>query len=461
MVLLTNVSITLAQEQDSPPDDPSSSTAPTEPALEAPTVNVEEVVDDEDIESRLLRILNATDWFTNPTIRVDEGVAFLNGKTQTEQHRSWAATLAGKTEDVVAVVNRIEVIDPPVWNIDPAISASRDLGRSIVQSIPMLVIAVVIAVLTGLLSRVTVRVADKTVLTRVKSTLLREVARKALLVPVWLIGIYLVLRISGLTRLAMTVVGGTGVLGLVAGFAFRDIAENFLSSILISVQNPFRYGDLIEVDGQMGFVQRVNTRGTLLMTFDGNHIQIPNATIYKNTIKNYTANPNRRFDFVVGIGYDVAVSEAQQAAFDVLANHPAVLQEPEPQVLVEELGSSTVNLRVFAWVDASVHSWMKVRSSIIRLVKREFESAGYSMPDDAREIVFPEAVPVEMIESRPEPAREVESKKSSTSEEQVSNKAEGGFGSEQSELNKQARQSRIDNDDGADLLAETDADQTN
>ncbi len=71
--------------------------------------------------------------------------------------------------------------------------------------------------------------------------------------PVALLGLYLVLKVSGMTRLAMTVLGGTGLVGLVIGFAFRDIAENFLASILLSVQNPFRYGDLIEVAGYLGY----------------------------------------------------------------------------------------------------------------------------------------------------------------------------------------------------------------
>src|SRR5690606_37970753 len=135
------------------------------------------------------------------------------------------------------------------------------------------------------------------------------------------LGLYLVLKVSGLTRLAVTVLGGTGLMGLVLGFAFRDIAENFLASILISMQNPFASGDLIEVAGHTGFVQSVNTRSTLLITLEGNHVQIPNATIYKETITNFTAIPNARFDFLVGIGYDDSLTLAQSVALQVLLDH--------------------------------------------------------------------------------------------------------------------------------------------
>ena len=180
-----------------------------------------------------------------------------------------------------------------------------------------------------------------------------------------------------------------------------------LASILISIQNPFQYGDLIEVQGFLGYVQRVNTRGTLLITSDGNHVQIPNSSIYKNVVTNYTSNPNVRLDFTVGVGFDSAVSEAQEIAMQVLSDHPAVLDDSEPMVLVEELGSSTVNLRVYLWVDTHRLSGLKVRSSVIRQVMRKLEAAGISMPDGAREVVFPDQVPVRMLkqdsaDSRPD-----------------------------------------------------------
>ena len=95
------------------------------------------------------------------------------------------------------------------------------------------------------------------------------------------------------------------------------------------------------------------------MTEDGNHVQIPNSDIFKGTIINYTANPNRRFNFTVGIGYDSAISAAQEAAMEVLRKHPAILKDPEPQVLVDELASSGIKLIIRAWVDTSNHSGAK------------------------------------------------------------------------------------------------------
>ena len=99
--------------------------------------------------------------------------------------------------------------------------------------------------------------------------------------------------------------GGTGLIGIIIGFGMRDIAENFLASILLSVRNPFHAGDLIEVGGNTGVVQNLNVRSTVLLTLDGHQVQIPNSIVYKSIIKNYSSIPSRRAEFTVGISYDI------------------------------------------------------------------------------------------------------------------------------------------------------------
>src|SRR5690606_22705702 len=117
----------------------------------------------------------------------------------------------------------------------------------------------------------------------------------------------IILRVFGLTQLAMTVVGGTGLIGLALGIAFRDITENFLASIFLSMHRPFETGDLVEITGETGYVQQLNVRTTILMTLDGNLVQIPTASVYKNNLRNFTTNANRRVDFAVGICYDDSI----------------------------------------------------------------------------------------------------------------------------------------------------------
>ena len=91
----------------------------------------------------------------------------------------------------------------------------------------------------------------------------------------------------------------------------------------------------------IGYVQRLTTRTTVVMALDGNEVQIPNATVYGSVIRNFTSSPNRREDFSINIGYEIPMGEAQRIAFDVLSQHPAVLKDPEPLVLVDSLADAT------------------------------------------------------------------------------------------------------------------------
>lgn len=425
---------------------------PEEAPAETPTkVDVNPLVEDTEIAARLTRILEATDWFRESRVRVDEGVVFLQGEADTEQHREWAGRLATNTQDVVAVVNQMGVLQRSMWDLSPAFDDLQQLAAEAVRNSPLFLVGLLTLVLTWWISKWTVRSAGTLFRKRFKSQLLSDVAARAAGVPMFLLGLYLVLRISGLTRLAMTVIGSTGLIALVIGFAFRDIAENFLASILISIQQPFARGDLIKVAGYMGYVQSVNARSALLMTLDGNHVQIPNATIYKEIITNFTANPNARYDFLVGIGYGDSISKAQAVALEVLQEHPAVVDDPEPMVLVESLGSATVNLRVYFWVDVAKYSPLKVCSAVIRLTKRAFEQSGISMPDEAREIVFPEGVPVRTLPETAEPSSAETEQPAASETEEAASTAEGDLASQAVEIQQQAQQSR-NPEAGQDLL---------
>ena len=139
----------------------------------------------------------------------------------------------------------------------------------------------------------------------------------------------------------------------------------------------------------------------------------------------------------------------------VLCDHPAVLDDPEPWVLVESLGPATVNLRLYFWLDGTQHSWLKVKSSVIRLVKRAFQAAGISMPDEAREVVFPDGVQVRLMqdaESGVEPVTQRRSTRPEGETSDVTTGAEAGLRSEAGELREQSRNGRQP-EGGDDLLA--------
>ena len=430
--------------------------------LEAPDrVEIDPSARDEEIEERLAGILEATGWFADPQVEVREGVVFLAGETESEDFKDWAGNLARNTEGVAAVVNQIEVIQPSIWDIGPALNGLRQLWRGLLRAVPLIGFSLLILVVTFFVARYSIAAARASLQNRLPSPLLLRNAARAVGVLVFLIGLYVVFQVAGLTSVALTILGGTGLLGLILGIAFQDITENFLASIVLSIQSPFETGDLVDIGGHSGFVQALTTRVTVIMTQDGNHVQIPNGTVYKSVIRNFTSNPNRRIDFTAGIGFEDSISEAQEVALRVLAEHPAVLRTPEPWVLVDSLGSATVNLRIYFWIDGNQHSWLKVKSSVIRLVKRAFLSEGISMPAEAREMLFPEGIQVRMIEEE-EDGREVAARpaakpRAADESASVSTDAEGGLRSEAGEIEEQARRSRTP-EEGENLLNQSSSD---
>ena len=446
----------LAQQEPSPEN---RGAPPIEQSTQvAERVEVQPVASDQAIDRRLTKIMESTGWFSDITVQVEEGVVFLDGGTDSADNRTWAGELARKTSDVVAVVNRIQVAEGSPWDFSPAVNELETLWKVSVQRMPRLLLGLLVLFLAGVLAWMVAHGVRRSLAQRL-NPLLRDVAARVLGIFVLLIGLYLVLQVVGLTRLAATILGGTGLAGLVAGIAFRDILENYLASILISLRNPFRIGDLVEIVGHTGVVQRVTTRGTVLMNLDGNHVQIPNSMVYKSIIRNYTANPNRRENFEVGIGFENKISLAQEAVREVLNGHPAVLKEPESLVLVDRLGSATVNLKIYFWYDGSAYNGIKVKSSLIRMVKRVFQEQEISMPDEAREVLFPEGISVRTLEAMPD-KRPKESPKEPippvVGTEAVTTGAEGGLASEDEQLREQGRKSRVP-EEGENLLEENPA----
>ena len=279
-----------------------------------------------------------------------------------------------------------------ISSLSSAQSLLSQLWDNFVYRLPGLALGIVIMAAFILLAPHIAKVLVKPLTRTTTSPLLRSVIQRSVSLVLILLGIYLFLFLAGLTGFAIAVVSGTGVVGLILGFAFRDIAENFISSLLLTIQRPFRIGDIVQINDFTGIIQKVTARATTLVDFDGNHIQIPNATIYKGVIKNLTANPLMRGQFVIGVGYDADIQQAQQIAQEITAEQDNVLNDPEPQILIDELGPSTYNIKVYFWVDVEKTSVLKMASVLMRKITQAFLEANISMPDDARERIFPEGM---------------------------------------------------------------------
>jgi small conductance mechanosensitive channel len=175
-----------------------------------------------------------------------------------------------------------------------------------------------------------------------------------------------------------------GAAGLAIALAFQDTFSNFAAGVMLLTFRPFEVGHFVEVAGQSGTVREIGIFNCVFTTPDNLEIQIPNSKIFGQTVKNFSANDTRRIDLTVGVGYDDDLGVAVRSCMDVLAADPRVLDDPESVVAVNELGDSSVNLVVRAWVKRE--DFGTTRWDLIRALKENLEAAGCSLPYPQRDV---------------------------------------------------------------------------
>ena len=242
---------------------------------------------------------------------------------------------------------------------------------SLLRKLPLFLLAIVIVFASWWIARF---VGKRLHLLRVRSRnpYMNDLVRMVVRTAIVLVGVITALDLLGMTAAVGAVLGSAGVAGLVLGFAFRDIAENYIASILLSVRRPFAPGDHIVIEGHEGKVVSVTSRATVLMTLDGNHLQLPNSLVFKSVVLNYTRNPKRRFDFEMQIDTSQSITRAKQAALAAIAATEGVLDDPPPSWLVVEHQPSGIVLRFLGWIDQRESDFGKARSEAIRRVKGAF-----------------------------------------------------------------------------------------
>lgn len=223
---------------------------------------------------------------------------------------------------------------------------------------------------------------------RTRNPYLDGLIRRAVRAVIVLIGILVALDLLNATALVGAMLGSAGVLGLALGFAFKDIAENYIAGILLSLRRPFEPGEMVRIDSYEGKVAALSARAMTLITLEGNELRLPNALVFKAVILNYTSNPNRRFDFTFNIDASQSIRKAHALALPEIAGIDGVLDEPPPSWTVVDFGADGITLRFFGWVDQRTSDLGKTRSEAIRLVKGAFWRAGIQGPKTTTHVVL-------------------------------------------------------------------------
>ncbi|MBI1369550.1 MAG: mechanosensitive ion channel [Planctomycetes bacterium] len=210
---------------------------------------------------------------------------------------------------------------------------------------------------------------------RIDETLAKFFSRMARWAVLLVTGLF-VLGKFGIETASFAVV--LGAAGLAIGLAFQGTLSNFAAGIMLLIFRPFKVGDVVNVNGQLGKVNEIELFTTSLDTPDNRRIIMPNSAIFGNTIENITHHPHRRADVAVGVDYSADIDKTREVLNAAAASVPGRLDEPAPAVILLDLGASSINWSVRVWAPAA--DFMTVKEAATRAVKMHLDEAGIGIP---------------------------------------------------------------------------------
>ncbi|MEW4449732.1 mechanosensitive ion channel family protein [Qipengyuania sp. JC766] len=361
---------------------------PTEAASQpAPSIEAErDPSQDERIAQRIRGFFGAIGKFSAVTVDVTEGVVTLSGTVPEQADIEEAARLAGNVQGVVTVENTLER-DVSLGGGLGAIGSVEDRFADFVQMLPLLGAALLVALAIGTAGYLLAGFGS--LWRRVTpNPFLAELVASAIRFGFIILGLVIALDMIGAGALLGAVLGGAGVIGIALGFAMRDTIENYVASLMLSLRQPFRANDHVLIDDLEGRVIRLTSRATILMTLDGNHLRIPNGQVFKAVILNYTRNPQRRFEFEMGIDADDNPDAARRLGRETMAGLPFVLADPGPEARTVAVGDSNIVIKFLGWIDQTEADFFKARSRALAAVKTALEGAGFGLPEPIYRLRF-------------------------------------------------------------------------
>ena len=338
------------------------------------------------IANRIRAILRELEGFEKVGVSVSSGIVTLRGTTLDTASAARLSELAGRVEGVVAIRNEVRESTDVSERLNPAVDRFTARMEQAVAFLPLALVALgvfALIVVAGLaLARLRnpwERLAPNAFI----ADIYRQIIRLAFIIAALVVA----LDILGATALLSGILGAAGIVGLAIGFAVRDTVENFIASIMLSIRQPFRPNDTVEIDGDTGKVIRLTSRATILLSYDGNHVRIPNATVFKSRIINYSRNAERRFTFTLSVASDADLARARELALEVLNALPFVLPSPEAAAWVEEVADHWINMQFAGWINQETTDLVAARSEAIRLTLAAFDAAGLTAEPPAYRLI--------------------------------------------------------------------------
>jgi len=263
----------------------------------------------------------------------------------------------------------------------------------LIRNLPNILVGILIFIAVFYLARYLGKLVKKLLVKRGRQNF-GEILGGFLKYTIMLLGLMLSLTIISPNISPADLIAGLGVSSVAIGFAFKDILQNWMAGLLILLRQPFEIGDQIVVNGFEGTVDRIETRATIITTYDGQNVVIPNGTIYTNSIRVKTTHPLLRSQYDLGLGYNEDRDKAMKILLKTIKDIEGVSQEKPIDILVWDQADSWLTIRMRWWTKSDRATVVKVWSKVLLATQNAMEEAGMDLPfptsveiNDAKDLV--------------------------------------------------------------------------
>ncbi|MFD2514034.1 mechanosensitive ion channel family protein [Pontibacter locisalis] len=262
-------------------------------------------------------------------------------------------------------------------------------GDQIILMLPNLFVALVLLIATFWLAKVIQNALDRVISRFSHSAAINNLVSTLLYIALLLVGFFFVLSVLQLDKVVISLLAGVGIIGLALGFAFQDIAANFISGVIIAVQKPFGVGDMIETNDYFGVIERITLRTVDIRKPTGELVKLPNKMVFENPLTNFSFHGIRRVDVEVGISYAEDLEQVQKIVTEALEDVKNRVKTREIEVMFDAFGDSSINFKARFWVSYSRQvDYVGAKSDAIIRIKKAFDANDILIPFPIRTLDF-------------------------------------------------------------------------
>lgn len=272
---------------------------------------------------------------------------------------------------------------------DIVIGKVEEWIKSFFEMLPNFVVALFVLILFYVLGKLARRLVGNLLSKITNNKTITSLLETIIGISIVGIGVFIALSVMQLDGAVTSLLAGAGIIGLALGFAFQDIASNFISGVILSIRHPFGIGDIIETNEFYGTVQKLNLRNTIIRTVTGQIVYVPNKRVFENPLQNFTTTGLRRIDLSCGISYGDDLENVREITTKAVQNVENVLDENGIEFYYDEFGDSSINFKVRFWVRFRTNpEFWSARSEAIIAIKKAFDENDIMIPFPIRTLDF-------------------------------------------------------------------------